>query len=108
MLSFISSEERKALLWDVGHGKTCYWANERHPGQIDQLLNDLVECPPPEEPTERAFLVGALINPLPALGVALEIRPKLLTAVSAEERIDIARDGIYRSIRHMDGTAKMW
>lgn len=82
--------------------------NERHPGQIDQLLNDLGECPPPEEPTERAFWVGALINPLPALGVALEIRPKLLTAVSAEERIDIARDGIYRSIRHMDGTAKMW
>jgi hypothetical protein len=52
--------------------------------------------------------VGALINPLPALGVAMEIRPKLLTAVSAEERIEIARDGIYRSIRHMDGTAKMW
>lgn len=82
--------------------------NERRPGQIDQLLDDLGECPPPEEPTERAFWVGALINPLPALGVALEIRPKLLTSVSAEERIDIVRDGIYRSIRHMDGTAKMW
>lgn len=82
--------------------------NERQPGQIDQLLNDLGECPPPEEPTDRAFWVGALINPLPALGVAMEIRPKLLTAVSAEERIDIARDGIYRSIRHMDGTSKMW
>lgn len=74
---------------------------ERFPGQIDDLLESLGEIPPPEEPTERSFWIGALINPIPAMGVALEIRPALLTATKAETRIDIALDGITRSIRHM-------
>jgi len=82
--------------------------NEREPGQIDTLLNQLGEIPPSEEPTERAFWVGALINPIPAMGVAMEIRPALLTAHSTEERVQIAIDGIFRSIRHMDGSERMW
>jgi ATP-dependent protease La (LON) substrate-binding domain len=81
---------------------------ERSPGQIDQLLLDLGEIPPIEEPSERAFWVGALINPIPAMGVALEIRPALLTARTAEERTLVALDGIIRSIKHMDGSAPMW
>ena len=82
--------------------------NERQPGQIDQLLVDLGEIPPEDEPSERALWVGALINPLPALGVAMEIRPALLTATTAEKRVEVAKDGILKSIRHMDGTSKMW
>jgi len=82
--------------------------NEKESGQIDTLLTQLGEIPPSEEPTERAFWVGALINPIPALGVAMEIRPSLLTAVSTEERIQIAIDGVFRSIRHMEGTERMW
>jgi len=82
--------------------------NEREPGQIDALLDQLGEIPPSEEPTELAFWVGALINPIPAMGVAMEIRPALLTAHSTEERVQIAIDGIFRSIRHMDGTERMW
>jgi Lon protease-like protein len=42
--------------------------NEQVPGQIDRLLEDLGEIPPPEQPSERAFWVGALINPLPFMG----------------------------------------
>jgi Lon protease-like protein len=77
---------------------------ERHPGQIDQLLVDLGSMPDSQDqPTNVAFWVGALINPIPAMGVALEIRPALLTATTAEERIDIALIGIQRSIRHMQG-----
>ena len=60
--------------------------NERHPNQIDKLLSQLGEIPPEHKPSERAFWIGALINPLPALGVAMEIRPSLLMSKTAEER----------------------
>lgn len=82
--------------------------NERIPGQIDKLLHQLGDIPPEYEPSERAFWVGALINPLPGMGVAMEIRPALLLSKRAEERVQIALDGILKSIRHMDGTSRMW
>jgi len=82
--------------------------NERQPGQIDQLLQDLGEIPPADQPSERAFWVGALINPIPAMGVAMEIRPALLSATTAEKRVQIALDGIFASIKHMSGDARMW
>jgi hypothetical protein len=82
--------------------------NERIPGQIDKLLQQLGDIPPEYEPSERAFWVGALINPLPGMGVAMEIRPALLLSKRAEERVQIALDGILKSIRHMDGTSRMW
>jgi len=83
--------------------------NERQANQITTLLKDLEgPIPPCEEPSERAFWVGALINPLPGMGVALEIRPSLLSAKTSEERIDIAVEGIKGSIGHMDGTQKLF
>ena len=48
---------------------------ERQPDQIATLLGDLGPMPDAEYADDRALWVGALINPLPALGVALEIRP---------------------------------
>jgi len=82
--------------------------NERQPGQIDRLLLQLGKMPPVEKPSNLAFWIGALVNPLPGMGVAKEIRPKLLTAESAEERVAIAFDGIRSSITHMDGSKPMW
>ena len=82
--------------------------NERTPGQIDALLSQLGDIPPVHEPTERALWVGALINPLPGMGVAVEIRPALLVSTRAEERVQVALDGLMKSIAHMDGTARMW
>lgn len=82
--------------------------NERQPGQIEKLLEDLGELPDEDEPSEIAFWIGSMINPLPAMGVAMEIRPSLLMSESAEERIKIAHDGLVRSIKHMDGSARMW
>ncbi|KAL7437376.1 hypothetical protein ACHAXM_009093, partial [Skeletonema potamos] len=81
--------------------------NERHPGQIDALLKQLGEIPPEHEPTERALWVGALINPLPSMGVAMEIRPALLVSKKAEERVQVALDGLLKSIRHMDGSQRL-
>jgi len=83
-------------------------ATERAPGQIDQLLVDLGEIPPPDKPSDRAFWIGALVNPLPGMGVAMEIRPSLLMAATAEERVRIALQAIQASIRHMDGTEKLF
>jgi len=82
--------------------------SERQPGQIDQLLLDLGDIPDDDEPSERAFWVGALINPIPAMGVALEIRPALLTAQTADQRADIALRGIQNSIQHMNGSKKLF
>jgi hypothetical protein len=82
--------------------------NERKPGQIDTLIKELGKIPSEDEPTELAFWIGSLINPLPAMGVAMEIRPALLMRDTAEERIEIAHDGLLRSIKHMDGSARMW
>jgi len=82
--------------------------NEKVTGQIDNLLKEIGQIPSEDEPTERAFWVGALINPIPSMGVAMEIRPKLLTAKTTEQRVQVALDAIHKSIRHMDGTERMW
>jgi hypothetical protein len=59
---------------------------------------------------ERSLWVGALINPLPGLGVAMEVRPLLLTAGdSPHEMAQIATDGIRGSIAHMTPSpAALW
>lgn len=76
--------------------------NEKIPGQIDTLLEQLGPMPSAtDSPTDCALWVGALINPLPALGVAPEIRPYLLTASSARDRVEIAIEGVEASIRYM-------
>lgn len=82
--------------------------NEREPGQINKLIEELGDMPDESEPSEIAFWIGSMINPLPAMGVAMEIRPALLMSESAEERVQIAFDGLIRSIKHMDGSARMW
>jgi Lon protease-like protein len=81
---------------------------EREPGQIDRVLQDLGPLPGSDQPSEAAFWVGALVNPLPGMGVAMEIRPALLMAQTAEERVKLARNGILASIRHMDGSAPLF
>ena len=67
---------------------------ERQPDQIATLLGDLGPMPDAEDADERALWVAALINPLPALGVALEIRPAALAATSVLERLEGNMPGI--------------
>ena len=47
---------------------------ERRPGQMRQILEDLGPCPPNSQPDSVCMWLGALVNPLPALGVAPEVR----------------------------------
>jgi len=81
---------------------------EKTPGQIDILLQQLGKMPSEEKPSELAFWIGALINPIPAMGVAMEVRPSLLMAATTEKRVQVALDGINKSIKHMDGSEPMW
>jgi hypothetical protein len=74
---------------------------ERIAGQVDAIIERLGQMPTAERPSDRAFWVGALINPIPALGVAMELRPALLLAQSPNERIDIVVAGIRSSIERL-------
>jgi hypothetical protein len=72
---------------------------ERFPGQLDGVRRDLGEMP--ETPNARALWIAGFINPLPALGVALEIRPGVLTARSTERRLIMAEQGLRDSIARL-------
>uniref|UniRef100_A0A7R9WP48 Lon N-terminal domain-containing protein n=1 Tax=Craspedostauros australis TaxID=1486917 RepID=A0A7R9WP48_9STRA len=76
--------------------------NEKKPGQIDRLLQSLGEMPPATEPSERAFWIGALINPLPKLDVAQDIRGRLLVSPTAESRIHLTMRAMINSIELME------
>lgn len=58
---------------------------------------------PVQCPSELAMYGAALINPLPALGVAPEIRGRILSASSAHQRLTILEWGIQRSIENLKG-----
>ena len=75
---------------------------EREPGQMAKLLADLGPMPSAQYADDRALYVAALINPLPALGVALEIRPAALAARTALERLEVAKRGIKDSIARLE------
>ena len=66
---------------------------------------------PADEPADLdrlALWAAALVNPLPALGVAYEVRPQALAARSTAERLRVAANAIRQSIGHLDGTARLW
>jgi len=71
---------------------------ERFPGHLDSIRQDLGPLPKADKPNERALWVSGLINPLPALGVAIEIRPAVLTARTTSRRLIMAEYGIRDSI----------
>merc|ERR1712129_290798 len=91
--------ERWIDLVKVGH--------ERQEGQIDMILEHLAPMPPASHVSARAIWVAALINPLPGLGVAWEIRPAILSATSAGSRLQVALGGLHASIAHLDGSRPM-
>ena len=73
--------------------------DERWPGQLDALLDEL--GPMPEALNARAVHCAALINPQPALGVALEVRPAVLTARTTARRLAMAEQGLVDSIARL-------
>lgn len=74
---------------------------ERQPGQLDLIKSHIGQMPTTEQPARLACWVAALINPIPALGVAYEIRPALLCAPTVGHMIGIAWQGVKLSIEKL-------
>jgi hypothetical protein len=56
---------------------------------------------------EFMFWVAALINPLPALGVSLEIRGNILEANTIKQKLHILELGLIRSIQNLKGERRL-
>mmetsp|Transcript_10173 Transcript_10173/g.11679 ORF Transcript_10173/g.11679 Transcript_10173/m.11679 type:complete len:399 (+) Transcript_10173:230-1426(+) len=91
-------------LVEIWQGLVYERGYERNPDQLRRLYRDLGPMPPYTAPGDRAMWVAALINPLPALGVAPEIRPSMLQATNVLERVEIATEGIRSSLIYMKPT----
>mmetsp|Transcript_6075 Transcript_6075/g.10524 ORF Transcript_6075/g.10524 Transcript_6075/m.10524 type:complete len:379 (-) Transcript_6075:146-1282(-) len=79
----------------------CRGGWERRPGHLALVREHLGVMPTTQQPGALANWVAALINPLPGLGVAPEIRPALLAASSPLERVRVARGGLQASIHYL-------
>mmetsp|Transcript_22119 Transcript_22119/g.32908 ORF Transcript_22119/g.32908 Transcript_22119/m.32908 type:complete len:111 (+) Transcript_22119:263-595(+) len=64
--------------------------------------------PMPDTVGERAIWVGALINPIPPLGVCLEIRPAMLACKNDHQRMQLAIAAIQSSIDHLSGKRRLF
>ena len=97
-----ASNQRLATLVPVWEALVKKGKFERMPDQLALIKTDI--GPMPDDPSARSIWIASLINPLPALGVAYEIRPAMLGAETAAERVKIALNGIITSIAHLDGS----
>ena len=70
------------------------------------VLHLLGPRPPPSKPGALAFWLAALLNPLPPLGVAPELRPRVLLSPSPDERLAVVYAGLAKSIALLEGKAR--
>jgi len=73
---------------------------------MDSRLKDI--GPMPDEVGARAIWTAAMINPLPALGVCLEIRPAMLACKNDLDRVRLAVAAIRSSIDHLSGRRRLF
>jgi hypothetical protein len=71
---------------------------------IRKVKSSLGPMPSPTRPTAFAVWGAALINPLPPLGVATEIRGAVLEANGAERKLAVLQRGLLKSLNNLDGT----
>ena len=81
---------------------------QRSPRHLDDVMQDLGPMPSPEHPSRLALWAAALVNPLPGLGVAPEIRPLILRCDSARRRLKVATIGVGASIRSLTALQNSW
>ena len=74
---------------------------EKFQGQLDTILRDLGPCPPATEPEAACLWLAALLNPLPALGVAPEIRGHVLCRRGFAARNDALLTGLNASLQNV-------
>ena len=106
-LELASNEETYQNLDVVATSRIAKGASQLScdPSQLlKNVLRELGPRPPISQPTALCFWGAALMNPLPPLGVSLEIRGNLLEATTTEKRLNILEQGLKRSIANLDGT----
>ena len=74
---------------------------ERQPDQLKLIMSHLGPMPSIDRPAELACWVAGLINPIPALGVAYEIRPALLISPTVGDMVRVSHRGISLSIENL-------
>jgi hypothetical protein len=62
----------------------------------------------PSEIGPRALWAAAMVNPIPALGVCLEIRPSMLVCQNDLERVKLAHVSLKASIDHLSGKQRLF
>jgi len=62
----------------------------------------------PDDLTERALWVAAMLNPVPALDVCVEIRPAMLACANDYDRTVLAVQAVQSSIDHLSGKNKLF
>jgi hypothetical protein len=64
--------------------------------------------PLPKDLKERAIWIASLVNPVPSLGVCVEVRPAMMACKNDYERITLAVTSIRASIDHLSGKNKLF
>ena len=101
------------LLWSAMAPQVDLWLElvqacglERQPGHLEGVLELLGPAPPPSRPGALALWLAALLNPIPPLGVAPELRPRVLLSPSPDERLAVVYAGLARSLAHLEDTRR--
>jgi len=88
-----------------------HWVIASHatdPAGFQLRMDDLGKMPDVSDLTDRALWVAAVINPLPALGVCLEIRPAMLSCQNDYDRMVLAVQAVQSSIDQMSGKRRLF
>eukprot|EP00435_Cladocopium_sp_Y103_P044461 s1291_g12.t1 len=92
-------EEVQQMLTDLQDWQALVRAER--PQQLDSILRDLGPRPPATQLGALMLWVAALLNPLPPLGLAFELRPQVLAAQDAAARLGVVRQGLENSLAHL-------
>ena len=74
---------------------------ERQLGQLRRILDRLGAAPPPSQPEALGLWAAAVLNPLPVLGLAPEVRPSCLSCVESNQRLKILLAALEVSLQHV-------
>jgi len=77
------------------------WGYEQFRGHMPMIHNDIGPRPGIEQGDALALWIAALINPVPGLGVAPEIRQQVMGAATPLERLQIVTEAMESSMRGM-------
>jgi len=103
-------ETAESLLPDLEEWQGFVRAERPH--QLEGILRQLGPRPPCTQPGAMALWAAALLNPLPPLGVAPELRADVLAAETVAARLQVVKRGLKASLEHLrllaNSPARRW